>query len=116
MASCKSESQSYRTCLKESRITGKKCTNLAQALESCREKWRTENQIEHKFDGTRVLPNPKCLSLNKKTQTCISMNKGDQSKCKEQISALKACMDAEPGVVAAPTAGDKMWSDYKGPK
>ena len=116
MASCRSESQSYRNCLKEARVTGKKCTRLAQTLEACREKWRAANQIEHSFDGTRVLPNPKCKGLNIKVQSCIKIHKGDQSNCSEQIASLDSCMKKEPGIVAAPTEGDKVWSDYKGNK
>lgn len=117
MASCKAESQAYRKCLKEARSTGRKCTNLAVALENCREKWRQEHHIDQVvFDGTRVLPNPKCKPLNAKVQTCVKLHKGDQTHCQDDIQALQVCMEQEQGVVAKPTASDKLWSDYKGPK
>jgi hypothetical protein len=113
MASCKDEAQAYRVCLKDARSSGRKCT---KTLEVCREKWRNDNQIQHEFDGTRILPNLKCKPINKKVQQCLKWKKGDQSQCQEPIGALKACMAAEKGVVAPPTEGDKIWSDYKGSK
>eukprot|EP00980_Cylindrotheca_fusiformis_P017090 scaffold5247_cov130-Cylindrotheca_fusiformis.AAC.9 len=116
MASCKPETLAYRTCLKESRSSGKKCTHLAQSLEACREKWRKENDVKHEFDGTRILPNEKCRPINKEVQHCLKWKKGDESQCQEPIQALKKCMAEEKGIPAAPTAGDKIWSDFKGKK
>jgi hypothetical protein len=113
MASCKADTQAYRKCLKDSRSGGGKCTYLAQTLEACREKWRRENQVEHQFDGTRILPNEKCRPLNKKVQHCLKWKEGDESQCQSEIQALKSCMSQEKGVPAQPTAGDKIWSDYK---
>lgn len=115
-ATCRSESDSYRTCLKDARSSGRKCTLAAKTLEACRAKVRKANNVELQFDGTRVLPNPKCQSLNAKVQKCMKWKKADESQCTEPIKALKECLEAEQGVVAAPTAGDKLWSDYKGPK
>lgn len=68
------------------------------------------------FDGTRVLPNRKCEPLNAQVQNCMKWKKNDELKCREPILALGQCMDMTQGVVAAPTEGDKIWSDYKGPK
>mmetsp|Transcript_9199 Transcript_9199/g.21944 ORF Transcript_9199/g.21944 Transcript_9199/m.21944 type:complete len:119 (+) Transcript_9199:57-413(+) len=115
-ASCKSETTIYRNCLKDSRSSGRKCTSQAKTLEACREKWRKQNNVEHKFDGTRILPNHKCQPLNKKVQHCLKWKKGDESQCQTEIKDLKNCMATEKGVLAAPTAGDKIWSDYKGEK
>jgi hypothetical protein len=116
MASCKPETQAYRNCLKDSRSSGRKCTHSAQTLEACREKWRKENHVKHEFDGTRILLNHKCQPLNKKVQHCLKWKKGDQSQCQEPILALKKCMATEKGILAAPTEGDKIWSDFKGQK
>lgn len=118
MASCKADTQAYRQCLKDSRNSGggKKCTHLATKLEACREKWRRENDVQHEFDGTRVLPNSKCLPLNQQVQRCLKWKQGDESQCQTEIQGLKDCMSKEKGRVAAPTAGDKLWADYKGPK
>ena len=120
MASCRVETQAYRKCLKDSHQAGcgaaKACAAKGKALEACREKWRRENNVQHKFDGTRILPNPKCKPLNKQVQKCMKWKGNDESKCQEQIQALKQCMESTKGVVAAPTEGDKIWSDYKGPK
>ena len=115
-ASCKSETVAYRNCLKDSRSSGRKCTHLAKTLEACREKWRAANNVEHQFDGTRILPNHKCQPMNKKVQACLKWKKGDESQCRTEIQNLKTCMDTEKGILAAPTEGDKIWSDYKGPK
>ena len=87
--------------------------HLAKSLEACREKWRKENQVDHSFDGSRVLPNQKCKSLNFQMQRCLKWKQADESQCQSEIKALKACMQQEEGVVAAPTEGDKIWSDYK---
>jgi len=114
MASCRNETRKYRDCLREQRSGGRKCTYLAEKLEACRIKWREENKIVLEYDGTRILPNRVCRPLNETVQHCIKRWKGDQTKCGEPIEALKACMAAEKGVVAAPTAGDKIWSDFKG--
>ena len=118
MASCRDETKAYRQCLKDARNSGggsKACVRLARTLEACREAWRKENQVEHSFDGTRVLPNPRCRSLNFKMQKCLDWKKADESQCRDEITALKACMQQEEGVLAAPTEGDKIWSDYKKP-
>ena len=116
-SSCQKETQAYRGCLKENRIHkngAKKCANLAKTLESCREKFRKVNKLgESQFDGTRVLPNPKCLPLNKKVQHCLKWKKGNEELCLEDIQNLKECMKTQKGVVADPTEGDKLWSDYK---
>mmetsp|Transcript_23065 Transcript_23065/g.46051 ORF Transcript_23065/g.46051 Transcript_23065/m.46051 type:complete len:143 (-) Transcript_23065:111-539(-) len=114
MASCQYETKKYRECLREQRSSGRKCIYLAETLEACREKWRGANQIKLEYDGRRILPNPKCRTLNEKVQHCIKQKRGDQTKCKEAIGALEVCMAAEKGIVAAPTSGDKIWSDYKG--
>lgn len=118
MASCKADTEAYRKCLKDSRNSGggQKCTHIAKTLEACREKWRQANDVHHQFDGTRILPNSKCIPLNLKVQHCLKWKQGDESKCQLEIHALKQCMGREDGQVAAPTAGDKIWSDYKGPK
>ena len=117
MASCRDETKAYRQCLKDARNSGgsssKACTRLAKTLEACREKWRQKHNLEHSFDGTRVLPNPRCQSLNYKMQTCLKWKEADESQCRSEIDALQACMRHEKGVVAAPTEGDKIWSDYK---
>jgi len=116
MASCRSESQSYRSCLKDARTSGGgKCTFQAQTLEACREKVRRVHNLQHEFDGTRVLPNAKCQPLNMKVQSCMKWKKGDHTQCQEPMDALQACMKKEKGVVAPPTEGDKIWSDYKPP-
>eukprot|EP00977_Amphora_coffeiformis_P004479 scaffold965_cov158-Amphora_coffeaeformis.AAC.3 len=117
MASCRDETKAYRQCLKDARHSGggasaKACVRLAQTLEACRQAWRQENQVEHSFDGTRVLPNTKCQSLNFKMQKCLKWKKADELQCRDEISALKACMQQEEGILAAPTEGDKIWSDY----
>ena len=116
MASCKSETQAYRQCLKDARSSGggtKKCHSLAQTLEACREKWRAANDVKHEFDGTRILPNHKCQPLNAKMQQCLKWKQSDQSQCQPEIGALKTCMQQTEGILAAPTQGDKVWSDYK---
>jgi hypothetical protein len=120
-SSCKAETQAYRKCLKDSRDSGgggtKKCKPLALTMEQCREKWRQENDIEQvQFDGTRILPNHKCRPLNAKVQHCLKWKRGDESQCQIDIRNLNTCMQNEKGVVVAPTEGDKVWSDYKGPK
>jgi hypothetical protein len=89
---------------------------LATALEACREAWRKKNHVVHEFDGKRILPNHKCTPLNKKLQRCLKWKNGNQSQCQEEIQVLKSCMAIEKGILAAPTEGDKVWSDYKGPK
>lgn len=119
MASCKADTLAYRQCLKDSRTssggnTGK-CTYLAQALEACREKWRQQNNVQHEFDGTRILPNEKCRPLNQSVQHCLKWKKGDESQCQTEIQGLKECLRQEKGVLAQPTEGDKIWSDYKQP-
>jgi len=113
MAACRKETQAYRQCLKEKRSSGRSCDNLAKPLESCRERFRTANQIESKFDGTRVLPSPVCKPLNLKMQRCLAWRKGDEGKCKEEIKDLEECMGQTEGVVVEATKGDKLWSDYK---
>ena len=120
MATCRDETQAYRQCLKDAKTSGcgasKKCKRIAQTLEDCREKYRKANSIEHVFDGTRILPNHQCQPLNKKVQRCLKWKNGDQSQCQDEIATLKNCMATTSGVVAPPTEGDKIWSDYKGKK
>ncbi len=113
MASCRDESEKYRECLREKKSSGRKCDNLAKSLEECRVKWRAKNKITLDYDGTRVLPNPKCEPLSATVQHCLKWKGGDESKCKEAIDVLNMCMAEEKGVVGAPTAGDKIWSDFK---
>ena len=116
MASCQSETKKYRQCLKDSHSSGCKgtiCRRLAEDLEVCREKWRAENSVKHEFDGRRILPNKKCKLLNAEVQKCMKWKKSDESKCQKPIQALKVCMETEEGILAAPTEGDKIWSDYK---
>lgn len=114
MAPCRSESQAYRSCLKDARNGGGKCTFQAKILESCREKARKANNIQHKFDGTRVLPSAKCKTLSIKLQNCMQLKEADHTQCQKPIDALEACMKEENGVIiAAPTESDKIWSDYK---
>ena len=62
------------------------------------------------FDGTRILPHPKCRPLSCDVQRCIQWKQGDQSKCQTEIKALQTCMDTTTGTVAAATDGDKVWS------
>jgi len=120
MASCKAETQTYRKCLKDAHQAGcgaaKACAKQAKVLEACRESWRKENAVELTFDGTRTLPNKKCSDLNSQVQKCMKWKKNDERKCQEPIVALRKCMESTQGVVVAPTEGDKLWSDYKGPK
>mmetsp|Transcript_50931 Transcript_50931/g.56896 ORF Transcript_50931/g.56896 Transcript_50931/m.56896 type:complete len:136 (+) Transcript_50931:300-707(+) len=128
-APCKSYTDGYRNCLKECRDSGrsktasKTCKPLALKLDNCREEWRKKNPpaavavvsattIEQ-FDGTRILPNEKCRPLSCKVQACIKWRQGDQSKCQEEITALKICMQSTQDQIVAPTEGDKVWSDYK---
>jgi hypothetical protein len=87
---------------------------MAQKLEACRQAFRRQNNIKDvKFDGTRVIPNNKCRPLNHKMQKCLKWKNADESQCRDEITALKACIKEEEGIVAAPTEGDKIWSDYK---
>jgi len=113
MAACKKETKTFRQCLHEKRSSGRSCNHLAKTLESCRERHRTQNST---FDGTRVLPNPACKPLNLKMQRCLAWKKGDEGKCQGEIEDLSVCMRETEGVVAKPTDGDKLWSDYKGKK
>jgi hypothetical protein len=62
------------------------------------------------FDGTRILPHPKCRPLSCDVQRCIQWKEGDQSKCQSEIKALQKCMELTSGTVAAATEGDKVWS------
>mmetsp|Transcript_29988 Transcript_29988/g.45468 ORF Transcript_29988/g.45468 Transcript_29988/m.45468 type:complete len:121 (-) Transcript_29988:219-581(-) len=115
--SCRKETQEYRNCLKEKNIQkGRSCISLAQTLETCRERFRKANDVATEFDGTRVLPNKKCEPLNKKVQHCLKWKKGVEHLCQEDIDAFNKCMSREKGVVVEPTAGDKVWSDYKNNK
>eukprot|EP00536_Pseudo-nitzschia_multiseries_P014396 jgi/Psemu1/214531/e_gw1.696.3.1 len=135
-AHCKSHTDAYRNCLKDCRDSGrsktasKTCKPLAVRLDRCREDWRRANPkettvikkpgTEHNsatstkqsdsFDGTRVLPHPKCRPLSCDVQRCIEWKRGDQSKCKDEIQKLHECMQSTKGTVAAPTEGDKIWS------
>ena len=120
-SSCKEETKAYRQCLKDSHASGcksssTKCKQYAIAVEACREDWRRKHNIVHEFDGSRILPNQECQPLNKKVQQCLKWKQGDQSQCQAEIQTLKQCMDTKQGILAAPTEGDKVWSDYKGPK
>lgn len=122
-SSCRDETAAYRQCLKDAHSSGcsngaSKCRSKAQVLEACRERHRQQLGLSTgtTFDGTRVLPNAKCRPLNKKVQHCLKWKNGDESQCRSEISALKQCMSQEAGVVVAPTEGDKVWSDYKGPR
>lgn len=115
--SCRPETQTYRKCLKDAHSSGgssKSCQRVAQTLEVCRVKYRKQNNIQLEFDGRRILPNKKCQPLNDQVQSCMKWKKSDESKCQDPIRALKKCMDSEEGIVATPTEGDKIWSDYKG--
>lgn len=116
MASCKVETQKYRQCLKDSGSSGcgRSCLKQAKTLEACRQKWRAANQVQHEFDGRRILPNKKCQLINKEVQKCMKWKGSDQSKCQTPIEKLKICLEKEEGIVAPPTEGDKIWSDYKG--
>jgi len=49
-------------------------------------------------------------------QRCLAWKKGDEGKCQGEIEDLSVCMRETEGVVAKPTDGDKLWSDYKGKK
>jgi hypothetical protein len=120
-AACKDETKAYRQCLKDSHTSGcassasKRCKSYAVAVEACREEWRRQHNIVHEFDGSRILPSHKCQPLNKKMQQCLKWKHGDQSQCQSEIQVLQQCMANEEGILAAPTEGDKVWSDYKGP-
>lgn len=119
MASCQSQTKAYRQCLKDAHSSGgkgSKCQRLGKDLEACREKWRKDNEVKLEFDGRRFLPNKKCKLINAEVQKCMKWKKSDESKCQEPIQALKVCMETEEGILAAPTEGDKIWSDYKGKK
>ena len=108
-APCRAETQKFRDCLREKRSSGRNCDHLAKSLEDCRCRWRKENHVHTQFDGTRILPPAHCVPLNDNVQSCLKWRKGDQSKCREAIEALKECMAEAPGVVARPTALDKVW-------
>jgi len=134
-AYCKVHTNAYRNCLKDCRDSGrsktasKTCKPLAVKLDDCREEWRSKNPVEIKtkdavvalkketkkssvdgFDGTRILPHPKCRPLSCDVQRCIKWKQGDQSKCQTEIKALAACMKSTKGTVAKATEGDKVWS------
>ena len=113
---CQRETKRYRDCLREQRSSGRKCTHLAKSLEVCREKWRKAQGTAVRHDGTRILPNKACASLNKAVQHCIQWKKGDESQCKEHIVALRQCMADTNGIVAKPTEGDKIWADFRSTK
>ncbi|VEU42091.1 unnamed protein product [Pseudo-nitzschia multistriata] len=121
-----------------SKTASKTCKPLAVRLDACREDWRkkhtapkvllqgqapraktkktstTTKKKQHYhpsgFDGTRVLPHPRCRPLSCDVQRCIEWRKGDQSLCLTEIQKLKACMEENEGTVAAPTEGDRVWS------
>jgi hypothetical protein len=118
MGSCQAETKKYRTCLKDSNSSGcgRSCLAAAKALEACREQFRKEHQLVHQFDGRRFLPPKKCQILNREVQKCMKNNGADQTRCQAPIQRLKTCMDQEKAILAAPTEGDKIWSDYSGPK
>lgn len=123
-----------------SKTASKTCKPLAIKLDTCRQQWRTKFSVEPKpisevtrqktgeteisnnnyssggqqprdgFDGTRILPHPKCRPLSCDVQRCIQWKKGDQSKCQSEIKALQTCMESTTGAVMAATEGDKVWS------
>lgn len=121
-----------------SKTASKTCKPLAIKLDTCREEWRRKNptkstpktetrrkaakdssakgtalqqqQSNVGFDGTRILPHPKCRPLSCDVQRCIQWKEGDQSKCQSEIKALQKCMELTSGTVAAATEGDKVWS------
>mmetsp|Transcript_3519 Transcript_3519/g.8390 ORF Transcript_3519/g.8390 Transcript_3519/m.8390 type:complete len:135 (-) Transcript_3519:1191-1595(-) len=130
-AYCKAHTNAYRNCLKDCRDAGrsktasKTCKPLAVKLDDCREEWRIKNPVVAKtkvpaedtksasgegFDGTRILPHPKCRPLSCDVQRCIKWKQGDQSQCQTEIKALAKCMKSTKGTVAKPTEGDKVWS------
>ena len=138
-AYCKTHTNAYRNCLKDCRDSGrsktasKTCKPLAVKLDDCREEWRRKNPAKattavstpkkaekngktkgaaelEGFDGTRILPHPKCRPLSCDVQRCIQWKKGDQLKCQTEIKALKTCMESTTGTFAAATEGDKVWS------
>mmetsp|Transcript_27064 Transcript_27064/g.37779 ORF Transcript_27064/g.37779 Transcript_27064/m.37779 type:complete len:132 (+) Transcript_27064:112-507(+) len=111
---CRGETKAYRTCLSERRGGGRRCEKLAKVLEACRGKWRRDNNVKLSFDGTRVLPNKKCKLLNEKVQHCLAWKKGVEKLCRGDIELLKSCISETEGVVAQPTATDKIWADFKG--
>jgi len=117
MAPCQVEARIYRQCLKDAGAIGINgstgCMKLAIGLEKCRETWRNDHGILHEFDGRRILPHRRCQVFNKEFKRCLKWKENDQSKCQKPIQALKSCMDQEEGILAAPTEGDKVWSDYK---
>ena len=112
-APCRRETKAFRQCLHEKRSSGRKCDHLAKKLEACRVQWRKANRVQHTFDGTRVLPAVRCRPLSDKVQSCLRVHGGKEAKCKRSIERLRVCMAETAGVVAEPTAGDKLWSDYK---
>jgi hypothetical protein len=125
MASCKGETRAYRQCLKDHRRDAStRCRPLAVTLEACRDRFRPADSgggpvaggeaPPGTFDGTRVIPNPKCRPHNAQVQHCLKWKGGDEGQCREVISSLRTCMDREEGVVVPPTEGDKIWSDYRG--
>mmetsp|Transcript_26639 Transcript_26639/g.62572 ORF Transcript_26639/g.62572 Transcript_26639/m.62572 type:complete len:150 (+) Transcript_26639:30-479(+) len=123
-----------------SKTASKICKPLAIKLDSCREEWRKKYPVEPKpisdvssheagenkthdqynvsklerpkdgFDGSRILPHPKCRPLSCDVQRCIKWKKGDQSKCQSEIKALQSCMDSTTGTIVNATDGDKVWS------
>ena len=138
-AQCKAQTDAHRNCLKECRDAGrsktasKTCKPLAVKLDSCREAWRKKhqpaaaasenqqrsdggsggnNEAVEMFDGTRILPHPKCRPLSCDVQKCIKWRGGDQKKCATEIEKLRKCMESTKGTIAEPTEGDKVWSDY----
>jgi hypothetical protein len=111
---CRSETKSYRSCLREQRSSGRKCNYYAVKLEKCRQKYRKTNHVAHNFDGTRVLPNKKCRIMNEAVQACLKWKAGKEALCRNEINKLSDCMKTTKGEVAEPTKGDKVWSDYKG--
>ena len=90
---CKFESDKMRQCLSEKRSSGRKCDGTLAILEKCREKWRSDNSIELKFDGRRIVPPKQCRKLNCEMQRCLHNHKADEVLCADMITALKTCMD-----------------------
>mmetsp|Transcript_34390 Transcript_34390/g.83212 ORF Transcript_34390/g.83212 Transcript_34390/m.83212 type:complete len:120 (-) Transcript_34390:121-480(-) len=112
-APCRKETKAYRRCLKEKRSGGRQCESLARTLEACREQWRRANNLDLKFDGTRIIPNQKCKVLNEKVQHCLRWRGADEEKCSKDIAMLKQCMASTKGSVARPTVTDTIWTDHK---
>ena len=114
MKVCQRETKRVRDCIREKRMTGRRCDDVAKSLESCRQKWRKKNNAVVSHNGTRVLPNSKCIKHNDAVQACLKWRNGRQEKCASEIRALRDCMDRTAGTIAPATAMDRIWSDSRG--